>query len=288
MLATRDPCESRAPKRFLTVNKQRNAWVCTLAAVVLRANIAGAMHPDHEGERGLELQLTPGYGGAFTHDESVFLVSEELPRPEVRQPNDAFVGSIGVSLAAGWRFTPYLSAGLTGGFQHLTAASEFAASEAAFAPYDTVRSFHVGAYARVYPMAFFNGSRTNPRVFFDSWGDRRRFEPWLSLGVDYVQYSRNRRYDDVRVIDSYTDWTTRYLGIPITVGFDYRLFAPLAVGVNVGFTPLVGGGTSKTVFRHERTPTSDTTTTTETSYAPAADSNTAYFVGLSARYTFTW
>ena len=255
---------------------------------MFQASAARATHPDYEGERGLELQLSGGVGGALTHDESVFLPSEELPRPEVRPPTDSFGANFGFDLSAGYRFTPYLSAGLSGGYQSLVAANQFSPSEADFRPHDAISSFHVGAYARVYPMAFFNGSRQNPRVFFDTWTDRRRFEPWLSLGVSVAQYGRFRNYEDVRVRDSYTRWTTTYLGIPVGLGVDYRIIPSLAVGLNATFTALVGGGTTHEVYRHVVLPGSDTTTTSERSYAPGGDSNTAFSVGISVRYTFTF
>lgn len=268
-------------------NTKRIACVCALLASTFNASAAWATHPDYEGERGIEVQFMPGIGGAFTHHDGVFLPSQELPRPEDGEPIDSFGASAAFSLAAGYRITPYLSAGLTGSYQLLAQTDLYPRAELGLGPYDTIRSFQVGAYARVYPMSFFNGSATNPRVFFDTWTDRRRFEPWLSLGVSFAQFSRLRDYTDVSYVGSYTRWTTRYLGIPIGVGVDYRIIPSLAVGLAFNVAPLVGGGTSKERSIHESRPGVDQTTTSSTEYAPAADSNTSYFVGLSVRYTLT-
>jgi hypothetical protein len=264
----------------------RAAVLC--AALVSAGASAHATHPDYEGEKGLELTLLPGLGGAFTHDESVFLPSERLPRPGAGDPIDSFGPSFGGDLAVGWRFAPYVSAGLRGGYQSLTTANIFTSSQAMYGPQDAIGSFHVGAYGRVYPMAFFNGSRHNPRVFFDSFTDRRRFEPWFSLGVEFAQYRRHRTYSDVSVMDSYSTWTTSYVGIPLGFGVEYRILQPLAVGLSFTVTPLVAGGTSEELYNRTITPGSDTTMRTDRSYEPAAASNTAFFAALNVRYTFTF
>lgn len=268
-------------------NTKRIACACALLASTLDATAAWATHPDYEGERGIELQFMPGIGGAFTHHEGVFLPNESLPRPEEGEPMDSFGASAGFALTAGYRFTPYLSAGLTGSYQLLSETNLYHASDVGLGPVDTIRSFQVGAYARLYPMAFFNGSRTNARVFFDTWTDRRRFEPWLSLGVSLSQYSRARDYIDVSYVGSYANWTTSYVGAPIGVGVDYRLIPALAVGLAFNVTPLFSVGTSKEGQIHESRPGVDMTTPTSASYTPGADSNTSYFVGLSVRYTIT-
>jgi hypothetical protein len=268
-------------------SKTTRAAVWCAMTVALAGGSAHATHPDYEGEKGLELSLLPGFGGAFTHDEGVFLPAERLPRPESGAPFDSFGASVGGDLAVGWRFAPFVSAGLRGGYQSLTTANVFASSQAAYMPQDSIGSFHVGVYGRVYPMSFFNGSQHNPRVFFDSATDRRRFEPWLSLGVEFAQYRRHRTYNDVTVMDSYSTWTTSYVGIPIGVGMEYRILQPLAVGLSFTVTPLVGGGTSEVLYNRTITPGSDTTMQVERSYDPAAASNVAFSAALNVRYTFT-
>ncbi|MFO0606059.1 MAG: hypothetical protein U0324_22995 [Polyangiales bacterium] len=267
----------------------KTTWAAVLCAatVALAGRAAHATHPDYEGERGLELSLFGGIGGAFTHDEGVFLPTTSLPRAEFSEPYDSFGPSFAGDLAAGWRFAPYVSAGLRGGYQALTTANVFTSAEAGLGPTDTIRAFHVGAYGRVYPMAFFNGSRHNPRVFFDSWGDRRRFEPWLSVGVEYMQFHRGRTYGDVRFQGSSASWTTHYLGIPVGVGVEYRLFQPLAVGLGFTVTPLVAGGADEDKVIRQITTGSDTTSQSARSYAPAADANAAFSVTLNVRYTLT-
>lgn len=268
-------------------SKTTQAGILCAAALSLAGASAHATHPDHEGERGLELSLLPGIGGAFTHHEGVFLQPGDLPRSEFSEPFDSFGPSINADLAVGWRFAPFVSAGLRGGYQALTTANVFTSAEAFYRPVDAIRSFHVGAYGRVYPMAFFNGSRHNPRVFFDSWGDRRRFDPWVSLGVEYMQFQRARTYDDVIAQGSTATWTTHSVGIPIGLGFEYRLTQPLAVGVGFTVTPLVAGSTSEDKVTRRVMPGTDVTETSARSYTPAADSNAAFSVTLNVRYTLT-
>jgi hypothetical protein len=267
----------------------KTTWAAVLCAatVALAGRAAHATHPDYEGERGLELSLLAGLGGAFTHGEGVFLPTTDLPRSEFSEPFDSFGPGFAGDLAAGWRFAPFVSAGLRGGYQTLTTANVFTSSEAAFGPVDSIRAFHVGAYGRVYPMAFFNGSRHNPRVFFDSWSDRRRFEPWLSVGVEYMQFQRARTYEDVTAQGSSATWTTHYLGIPVGVGVEYRLFQPLAVGLGFTVTPLVAGSTDEGKVTRRVTPGTDITQTGARSYTPAADANAAFSVTLNVRYTLT-
>ena len=269
-------------------SKTTRAAVWCAVALGLAGGSAHATHPDYEGERGLELTLLPGVGGAFTHDESVFLRSQDLPRPENEAPLDSFGPSVGVDLAVGWRFAPFVSAGVRGGYQALTTANVFRSSEAALMPTDSIGAFHVGAYGRVYPMSFFNGSRHNPRVFFDSWSDRRRFEPWLSLGVEYAQYRRHRVFDDVTMLGSNTTWTTEYLGFPIGLGAEYRVIPSLAVGLSFTVTPLVVGGTFVEQVNRLILPGTDRSSTTHGSHSPATDTNVAYLAALNVRYTFTF
>gem|GEM_PF-1472597 len=270
-------------------SKTTRAAVLCATALGTAGGSAQATHPDYEGERGLELTLLPGVGGAFTHDESVFLPSERLPRPENSAPFDSFGASAGVDLAVGWRFAPYVSAGVRGGYQALTTANVFTSSEAVFQPVDAIRAFHIGVYGRVYPMSFFNGSRHNPRVFFDSLTDRRRFEPWLSLGVELTQYSRHRTYEDVSAMSSYRNWTTRYVGIPIGVGVEYRILQPLAVGLSFTVTPLVAGSaTEEGVVRRIAPGVDKTTPVGPTTYDPAATSNVSFLAAINVRYTFTF
>lgn len=273
----------------MQVSSMRGAALLCAMAVGLYGAEASATHPDYEGEKGLELQLMPvGVGGAFTHDESMFLSTNDLPRPDTSVPLDSFGPSYAANLAVGWRFHPVVSAGLLGGYQALSSAQTFTSAEGAFQPTDILRAFRVGAYARVYPMAFFDGALHNPRVMFHSWTDRRRFEPWLSVGVEFANFQRDRSYSDVSRLDSYSQWRTSYVGVPIGVGAEYRVLQSLAVGLSFLVSPLVAGSTSRVVHTRILMPGSDVTTHTESTYDPGSTSNVSWFASLSVRYTFTF
>ncbi len=265
---------------------KRRAVPFLAMAAVMYGRAAMATHPDYEGERGLELTLMPGLALMTTHDESVFLRPEDLPRVESGVPIDSFGAGFDGALSVGWRFAPFVSAGVTGGYQAWSEAHVYTSGEAQYEPVDSISSWRAGVYGRIYPMAFFNGSRHNPRVFFDSWTDRRRFEPWVSLGVQVGSITRQRDYYNVSVLSSYTRWTTTYVGVPVTLGGEYRILPRLAVGLHVAITPLVAGTATSTAYRREIRPGVDTTTTTTRDYTPAADSNVGVTLGLGVRYTF--
>ncbi len=246
------------------------------------ASAAWATHPDHEGERGIEAHLTLGYGNFTAASDRVFFTSTDAGAT----PYDAFSGGLDVRLGAGYRMLPYLSAGLTTGVQFLGAAGQYSPMEAGFGARDSFVSYNVGAYARLYLGSLLNGARQQPRVFFNGAGDRRRFDPFVSLGIDFVRgIQRSRSYTEPQNL---TSWNTSYIGIPLVVGVEYRVIPRFAIGVNLGFTTLVGGSTTKLTQVREVRPGLDEVTRTSTEYTPASDINFNLWLGLSARYTLTF
>jgi hypothetical protein len=256
---------------------------CVFVAALLCAHEAWATHPDHEGERGLEVQLSPGFAGYTANTERVFYEAADLPRDGSAPV--AFGGGFALRGAVGWRFTPWLSAGVAGGVVLTTATTEYSPAEQMYSPSDSGLAWHVGAYARVYPLAFINGSRENRRVFFRSWSDLRRFDVWASLGVEYGAINRHRAYAGRM---DYRDFTTSYVGVPVAIGGEYRLFTQLAVGLQASVTPMVGAHTSHYWLEHELRPGVDQMIPHAMEYTPADAANVQLYLGLSARYTFTW
>lgn len=244
---------------------------------------AWATHPDHEGERGLEAQLTLG-GGAFSqHDDRVFLSAMQLQLN--RERYDVFRGGVGFRALVGWRFNPYVAAHFGFGYTGLSSAEHYAQSERNAGAQDGFSNWSVSLHARFYWLSLINGARTNPRVFFRGWGDVRRMESWVSLGVEFVnRITRERTYANP---DTVLRWTAEYTGVPIGMGFDYRFTPSLSAGVSLALTPLVGQ--SMTYYARQRTVTASTDTVSETTtqYDASERSNFQWFLGFGARYTWT-
>jgi len=253
-----------------------------MAAVLGSASSAWATHPDYEGERGIEAHIALGYGLFASASDRVFLSPGEVAGGAL----DAFSGGFNARVGAGYRMLPYLSAGLTVGVQFLGAAEQYSPSEARLGATDSFVGYTVGVYARLYLGSLLNGARNDPRVFFQSATDRRRFDPFVSLGLEFVQgIQRSRSYTEPQNLAS---WTTSYIGIPVVLGAEYRLLTRLALGVNLGLTPLVGGSTTKLTQSRDVRPGIDEITRTSTEYTPDSSVNFNVWLGLTARYTLTF
>ncbi len=250
------------------------------AVLASYAPAALATHPDHEGERGFELHVSLGYDGFAAATDRVFLPSTAYF--STGNALDAFSGGFGARVGVGYRMLPYLSAGLVAGVQVLGAAGQYTPSEAALGARDSFVGYNVGAYARFYVGSFVNGARTNPRVFFNGWGDRRRFDPYVSLGLAFQGLQRSRADTDAQ---SLTAWTTTYVALPIVVGAEYRVLEALAVGIDVGVTPLFAGQTTQVSQLHVLSPGMDYINHASTDATPAAAANACVWLGVSARYT---
>ena len=262
----------------------RRRWLQAVwaAAVVGGSSSAWATHPDHEGERGIEAHVALGYGTLTGASDRVFLSPGEV----VGGALDAFSGSFTARVGAGYRFLPYLSAGVVAGVQLLGAADQYSPSEARLGARDAFVGYTVGVYGRLYVASLFNGARTEPRVFFRGATDPRRFDPFVSLGVEFVQgIQRSRSYTEPQNL---TSWTTTYVGIPVVLGGEYRVTTQLALGLDLGLTPLVGGSTTKLSQSRDLRPGIDETTRASISYTPDASANFSFWLGLSARYTLTF
>lgn len=255
------------------------------AAVMGGASGAWATHPDHEGERGVEMHVAAGYGLLTTASDRVFLDGGNLSDP----PLDAFTGGFNARLGVGYRLLPYLSAGVSAGVQFLGAQNQFVATERSYGASDSFIGYTVGVYGRLYLGSLLNGSRTEPRVFFRSATDPRRFDPFVSLGLEFVQgVQRSRSYAVAPYDGNLISWTTTYVGIPVTVGAEYRLLTQLAVGASLGFTPLVAATTAELSQQRDRRPGIDEVTRTSREYTPDAAVNFNLWFGLTARYTLTF
>lgn len=263
--------------------RKRTLQAAFLSTLLAAPSAASATHLDHEGERGIEAHLSLGYGSFTTASDRVFFLPGEIPPTG---PLDAFTGGLDVRFGAGYRMLPYLSAGVTAGVQFLGSAGQYSATEAGFGASDSLVSYSVGIYGRLYLGSLLNGARENPRVFFQGAGDRRRFDPFVSLGLDFARgIQRSRSYSEPQNL---TSWNTSYIGIPLVIGVEYRVLTRFAVGINLGATTLVAASTTKLSQNHIVRPGVDVIERTSTEYTPDSPVNFNLWFGLSARYTLTF
>ncbi|MBL8603821.1 MAG: hypothetical protein JNK72_17980 [Myxococcales bacterium] len=263
---------------------RRPTLITLAAAVMLSASTASATHPDNEGERGLELSLSLGGGGFSNTDERIFYRTQDIAPSNPAL--EAFTGGLAAQAQLGWRFNPVVSAGLQYNYQSLSATGNYSNTEANFGARDTLSSYHFGVYARFYPLALRAAVQHNRRVFFNGYGDLRRLEPWLSVGVGFAQsISRDRSYTEPQ---NRTSWVTSGVAVPIGLGAEYRLTQPLAVGVQLSMVPITSASTQKDSTVRVVSSGSDQLLSSSVSYDPVRGGNFQFFFGLSARYTFTF
>lgn len=252
------------------------------AAACAAPSLALAMPPDWDGERGFEFDLMLGYGAYGTGTDRVFLTPSEVTGGMAL---DAFSGSFSAQLAVGYRFSGYISAGLSAGFQALSPTGQYTQLEMNLGAHDALTAYRFGAYGRFYLLRFLRRDVEARRVSLDRLSDPRRFDPWISLGFDFVSgIQRNRGYTDPQ---NSTAWTASYFGVPITVGADLRLTSAFAIGLRFGFSPLFSASTTKTRQIHNAGSV-DTVVRETTEYTPDAASNVQFIAGVSARYTLSF
>lgn len=262
-------------------------WTTAAGAAALSLSLASstahATHPDHEGERGLEAQLILGGAGYGVHDDTMFLPTSELGAAATR--HDIFRGGFALRALVGWRFTPYVAAHVGFGVDSLSSANDYAASESALGAKDSLSAINVSLHARFYWLSLLNGARTNPRVFFRGWGDVRRMESWISLGVEFFhRIQRERTYG---ANDAVIRYTAEYTGVPLGVGYDFRFTPSLSAGVSLALTPLLGQSMTRYQRFTQGTGAASTVIERTQTYDTLERSNSHWFLGLGVRYTWT-
>ena len=213
-----------------------------------------------------------GYGLYTNNTERLFLP----PSQATNMSPDAITGGPNLRFHLGYRFMPLLSAGVYGQVQWIGAVVPANVGGNAF-------SGGVGAYARFYPAALFNNTLGVRRVRFDGVADRRRIDPYVSIGFEGYQAIERTRFDmmDTRLTST---WRRTAFGVPITVGADVRLIPSLAVGLQLGITPLFGSGIDKNGIESDGR---GNVVPVSSHYDSVDAENAQFFFGVSARYTLT-
>lgn len=246
------------------------------AALALEARSAHALRPDFDGERGIELDVAAGFG-TFTNTSQHLFTRATMVSSGV-MPRNALSGGLHLAAHLGYRFLPFLSAGVTGQYQFLGAEPFMRSSGPAPA---AAEAASVGVYVRLYYLGLITGSYRVRRVRMDQALDARRLDPWLSVGLDV--------YQTLALAESpgsqfFARWHRTSVGVPVALGFDVRPIAPLAIGVAATLNTWIGSNTR--LERSLDTGTGNPRMESE-SYESADPVNLQLAIDLNVRYTLT-
>lgn len=159
--------------------------------------------------RGVEIALRPSVGGAGG-DAPVTIADPDAPMA-LRPGSSAYKWAAGVGMQIGWRFHPFVSAGVRVDMGRVSAEN----------PSDGTRdlgreTMGAGLYTRIYPLAM------NESV-------RRHFDPWLGIGAGYARDVASFTMPDGKTQVA-VEAQRHAIAIPIGIGFDYRVTEWMSVG----------------------------------------------------------
>jgi hypothetical protein len=234
------------------------------------------MPPDWNGERGIEASVLLGGGSLFDTSERLFWNSMQASGGAA--PPNALSGGFNLAGVVGWRFLPWLSAGVSAQALFVSANPVMGS-----VGYDTTAtSYAFGVYARLYLSQFLFHAATTRQVNFQGLLDVRRLDPWVSFGIEYQTITRTQTMP-LSLLGA--TWYRQSIGLPIMAGFDVRVLPPLAVGVALGIGPWIGGW-GHVVQHYLDTTGNPVNMDSPTSSVAVVDGS--WFAGIDLRYTFTW
>lgn len=195
-----------------------------LVPAIASAGEPGAEQPKGEnptaGLKGFELMLRPSFGGApsdspvkFAPSNGVKFASDPGALMQGASPwGYGFVGQASV----GYRFVPFLSAGLRGGFRSASGSNLSDGSTSL-----SRSGWDAGAYVRFYPAVF-------------SESVSKYLDPWVSAGVSYQRDTQSFKKGIATSNGGsvQADWSLEHhaVSIPLAIGIDYRVAKFLSVG----------------------------------------------------------
>lgn len=172
------------------------------------------------GLRGVEMMLRPAFGGApsdspvrFEPDANVRTQADPGALMQGAAPwGSGFVGQAMV----GYRFVPFLSAGLRGGVRTATASNLNDGSQSL-----SRFGWDAGLYVRGYPLAGVESVS-------------RHLDPWIGAGASYMRDTQSftRRFPTAGggAVDADISLSHHAIAIPLSIGVDYRLSRALSLG----------------------------------------------------------
>ncbi|MBL8685393.1 MAG: hypothetical protein JNK05_39810 [Myxococcales bacterium] len=248
----------------------------TAIAITSTPLTAHAIRPDYDGERGIEAQVLFGVGGFTAGTQRIFLQQgmggvSALPQ---------IVGAgFNFRVSAGYRIIPALSVGASFSISPLAAFLPPTLREDQWAT--SALTYSVGVYGRLYYLALLPSIPRTSRVEFSSWGDLRRLDPWVSLGVEFQNLSYRQVFREANNVNASN--TRSSASIPFGLGFDYRVLPMLSVGVAGTIAPTIGSGTTFT----RSYIMSGNLVTENMAYNSEDPVNLWWSVGLGAKYTLS-
>jgi hypothetical protein len=189
----------------------RSGRLLSFATAVIAVIIGPA--PAHAG-LGLEVVLRPGYGSAGDTSPVRYEASPGNPNMQAsaiwKGTAKPYGGGFVLDGAVGYRPYSFVSLGLTGGWRTSTASSSIPNELTGVSR----SGLQVGFYGRGYlPVT----------------GLLSDFDPWASVGVNYV-YDKQTYNQSTTAPTGLVSLTHHGVGIPLSLGIDYRILPLLAVG----------------------------------------------------------
>ncbi len=195
-----------------------------LVSAAAFAGEPGAEQPKAEnptaGLKGFELMLRPSFGGAPSDSPVKLSQSNNVklgfdPGALMKGASPWGYGFVGQA-SVGYRFVPFLSAGLRGGFRSASGQNLDDGSTNL-----TRNGWDAGAYVRFYPAVF-------------SESVSKYIDPWVSAGISYQhdQQSFQRGIAGPNGQNVQADWSLEHhaISVPLSIGVDYRVAKFLSVG----------------------------------------------------------
>lgn len=252
------------------------AAAASAAGIALAARDAHALRPDFDGERGFELDIAGGFNTFTNTSQRLFTRTSMVTAVPAR---NALLAGGHLAAHLGYRFLPFLSAGVTG--QLVIPGAEPFVRVMETVPASALGG-SVGVYVRFYYLGLITGTWRVRRVRMDRLADVRRLDPWLSVGFDF--YQTLALTEQAPGSPYYARWQRTSVGVPVAVGLDVRPIAPLAIGIAATFNTWIGSGTH---FERYFDDGSGIPRTETDQYDSADPVNLQVSIDLNIRYTLT-
>ena len=239
--------------------QKSGALIGTALAVFAASLVPSLVGSASAKDKGFEIMLRPAYGSAgskspITKEAGSAFDPRTDPGKVFNGDASPYGGGFVGELSAGYRFLPFLSAGVAAGIRSSSASSVDDGTS------DLKRSaFTAGPYVRAY---FF----MVPVV-----------EPWISIGVAYMS-------DEQTYKRSAIDWSLQHHGVavPITIGVDYPVIDMLSIGPSFQYTTVAQAGGC---LKGSAGGTSVSECTDAKVKIPKTDNYSVWSIGLNLRLT---
>lgn len=168
---------------------------------------------------GLELSLTPSFGGAGAGSPVTFVQNGSFsgdPGAIANGTSSPYSsGFIGHAMV-GYRFHPLVSAGLRAGLRTQSGSNPSDGTSGL-----SRTAWDAGFYARAYPLALMASVR-------------KYIDPWVGVGVGYMRDTQT--FQAARSLPVTETLDHHAIAVPLGIGVDYRVLPMLSVGPSFEYT----------------------------------------------------